>query len=1188
MYLKRLESIGFKSFAERIKIDFVKGVTAIVGPNGSGKSNITDAIRWVLGEQSARSLRGSKMEDIIFQGSDSRNPLNVAEVSLVLDNSNKTLPIDYDEVNVTRRVYRSGVSEFYINKQACRLKDIIDLFMDSGLGREAFSIISQGKVEEILSSKAEERRVIFEEAAGVLKYKHRKQKAEYKLSETEENLSRIKDIIYEIEQQIEPLEEQAKKAKKYLSLKDQLKKQEIALIITEIDHLYKKWKKLNELIEEEQLKEIECKTFIQRKESELEEARKTIQTKDEWIEQLQQKLLRATQQKEHLEGEKRVLLERNKHHVENKSNIQTEIEEEESKVKELKKSLAKEKDNLVELLQLRDQSKEKVKQIKKRLSIDSNELAEKIEEYKADYIELLNEQAANRNEITSITNQLQQLSGQKAHHMDKHNKLKKDMAELEKHKQYRSSDYEEQLAHLDEKMNILEKLNEKLTNEKSHFTTLQQKLTEGYQVLSRLQSRQEFLEEMRDEFQGFYHGVKSVLKAKNQRQLTNIHGAVIELIAVPDDYVTAIETALGAQAQHIVVDNDESARKAIAWLRKSNNGRATFLPLQSIQPRFLQRDVIDRLKKHDGFIGIAADLVETNHEYQKVAKHLMGHTIIARTLKDANDMAKITNRRNRIVTLEGDVVNPGGSISGGAKQKTNQSLFTREKEINELTDKVKAFKIRVSDFEQKVKQKQNELETLENKIAQKEENIEKDKQELQQLLNDNNRLTLEMDSFKKQLDASQKDQQYYVQEEDSLKNKKMTLNQKLKDLQGNITTIQTSINDLTEQETKLSETYEQDQQELHEHQVTLAEYEERLRHQQEKTDGLENSLNDTEHKLMSHWEKLHTLEKLQEETNRSEQLNEQIAAQDKIIQETNIELQDYRSDRMKGMQKIEDEERELREQHKIHQQLVEKVQQTEVKTNRLDVDLKNKLNHLQDTYTITFERAQRNYDQVKDIDQSKQDVAHLKQTMEQLGNVNIGAVEEFERISERYQFLMDQKSDLVEAKQTLYQVIEEMDEVMKKRFDETFTKIKEEFQTVFKALFGGGHAELSMTDPKDLLDTGIDIIAQPPGKKLQHLGLLSGGERALTAIALLFSILRVRPVPFCVLDEVEAALDEANVVRFAKYVKMHSDATQFIVITHRKGTMEEADALYGVTMQESGVSRLISVQLEQTLALVDS
>ncbi|MGM8364168.1 chromosome segregation protein SMC [Virgibacillus sp. W0181] len=1185
MYLKRLESIGFKSFAERIRVEFVPGVTAIVGPNGSGKSNITDAVRWVLGEQSVKSLRGAKMEDIIFQGSDTRKPLNYAEVTLVLDNQDEQLPLDYKEVSVTRRVYRSGDSEFYINKQSCRLKDIVDLFLDSGLGREAFSIISQGKVEEILSSKAEERRVIFEEAAGVLKYKQRKKKATYKLAETEENLHRIEDIVHEIEKQIEPLKRQASTAKEYKRFKEQLKQKEIGLLITEIEQLHSEWQNLLKELEENKWKEIDLKTSIQKMEAKVENERQKLKAKDEHIAELQSSLLITTQQLEQMEGNKKLLHERLKHYSENKAKLQTQQSHARTRIEEVEGEWNSEKAKLEKLRTETKDTKSAIAELELKLTTEQENIKDKIEDMKSDYIEYLNEQAVKRNEKHSLQKEIEQSNMKKSGQGKQSYDLEVEIERKEAFKKDLKAELDILQKDFIDKETEITNFKNDLANKRVYYQQSQTKLHEGNEQIARIKSKKEMLEEMKTDFQGFFFGVKEVLQARRTQRLTNIHGAVIELIDVPEQYIIAIDTALGAQSQHIVVTNDQAARKAIQWLKKEKKGRATFLPLASIKQRSLPMNVAMKIKEHKGIVGIASDLVSS--AYEKLVEHLMGHIIVAKTLKDANEVAALTNRKYRIVTMDGDVVNPGGSMSGGAQKKANQSLFTRDKELQQLTTKLMDYEKRAKQFEAAVQDEKEDIQKLEEIIEAEEQTLSNMQQKVQQVQSNYREMELKIASLNDSLSVFDLEHQQFERNFKKMIERENELAAELQSIEQKLTSTQSTINTLIEQEEKFKESHEQLQETYQMKRIELAEQEERVRHQHEKTIALEKQLTALKEQHESYTKDLNDLINMHQSEKTEEELNENIDNRKLEKDSLTKQIQLQREEQTKRNDWIHDKESELKVIGKQHQQILQTRQQQEVRANRLDVALENRLSHLQMEYEMTYEKAQQTFTKASNPEEEKEYVQQLKKSIERLGTVNLGAIDEYDRISERYTFLTTQQQDLMEAKQTLFTVISEMDEEMEQLFSATFTKIKAEFTTVFNQLFGGGHAELTLTDPSNILDTGVEIVARPPGKKLQSLGLLSGGERALTAIALLFAILRVRPVPFCILDEVEAALDEANVVRFAKYVQLYSDKTQFIVITHRKGTMESADVLYGVTMQESGVSRLVSVRLEETEELIN-
>jgi len=1188
MFLKRLETVGFKSFAERIQVEFVPGVTAVVGPNGSGKSNIIYAIRWVLGEQSARSLRGKKMEDIIFQGSDTRNPLNFAEVSLILNNADEELPIDYHEVNITRRVYRSGESEFFINKQACRLKDIVDLFMDTGLGRESFSIIGQGKIDEILSSKAEERRVIFEEAAGVLKYKHRKNEAQFKLTETEDNLVRVEDIIHEIKQQIEPLKKQAEIAKMYKEKKKDLKNVEVSLLVTEIEQLHSEWKQLLKKIEEDKLEEIKKKTIIQQREAQNVKNRESIQELDKQITTLQDELVHLTEQLEQYEGKRNVLKERLKHLQANKKKLLQDKQLKGERIEQVKQFIQIEQTKLEAVHDKINELTNEKEQIEIELYHGLDTIKEELENKKSDYIDYLNEQAACQNELQMIARQVEQLESRSKNESTYYEEMVQQEAKLSKLHEQLTETITTLTKDILEKENNLRDAKELVHFEKKQLESMQEKLYEGNEQIAKLSSRIEMLEEMKDNFQGFFYGVKEILQAKKTNRLQNIYGAVVDLIHVPTEYMTAIDTILGAQAQYVVVPNDEVARHVIHWLKNENKGRATFLPLQSIEARTISHSTIQQIKQQKGYIGIASDLIQIEEKFEKVAQHLMGNVIVTKSLADANAIAQMTNRRYRVVTLEGDIVFPGGSMSGGAKRKANQSLFTREKELKLLTEKIQRSLKRRDEFVAEMNEKREKISGLDKKITVAEKELHHLENSLKKKQVEHNEIVINLHSITEELKTfqlskrQQNDDYIHLQEEEKRVQKKLeTITSKIKNTDA-------AINQLTKKQQTLQQNEQNAQKRLHELQIFIAEQEERTKSHQERINTLHTQLNELEEEYATIVDQINELLELEQSSNLEQELEEKILECKEERQKTVQMIENKQEKRKQKNTHIDDEEREIRQLYKLHENFVREIQEKEVQANRLDVTLENHLSFLQKEYMITYEKAAQQFERVDNIDKAKEHVDEIKQSMKQLGTVNLGSIEEYERLQERYTFLTEQQQDLVQAKQTLYEVIKEMDQEMTERFMNMFKEIQSSFSTVFKQLFGGGHAELSLTEPDNILETGIEIVARPPGKKLRTLGLLSGGEKALTAIALLFAILRARPVPFCILDEVDATLDEANVIRFGNYLKTFSNETQFVVITHRKGTMEEADALYGVTMQESGVSRLVSVRLEDTSDLVEA
>ena len=1181
MFLKRLDIIGFKSFAQRVSIDFVKGVTAVVGPNGSGKSNITDAIRWVLGEQSVKSLRGAKMEDIIFAGSDGRKPLNYAEVTLTLDNEDQQLPLEYSEVSVTRRVYRSGDSDFYINKQSCRLKDIVDLFMDSGLGREAFSIISQGKVEEILSSKPEERRGIFEEAAGVLKYKNRKKKAEAKLNETQENLNRVDDILFELSSQIEPLKIQASIAKEYIEHKDELEKVEAALLVFEIESLHQKWEQLKQEIVQNVDLEIGLSTEISKEESKQHELQEKLNALDESIDQLQQVLLTVTKNLEKYEGQKELMKERKKNTSSQSDQLKQQIEDITVQLSEIQKLVEIENAHKNTSNQNVKQYNAEITQLENEISSYEGDIEDQIEMIKSDYIELLNNQASINNEKTMLEKQLEQYSVKSSRLDSENEKYIRQREQLNGKKTSLLNDkneFELKLKDLNESLIVNEKKNEKTSEELKEKEEL---LYKAYQYIQQTKSRKETLEELQEDFAGFNQGVKEILKASGTK-LEGIKGAIAQLISTDKQFETAIEIALGAATQQIVVQNDEHARKAIQFLKQQRLGRATFLPMNIVKARSIPDNVIHQLKQYPSFIGVASSLISFSNEYDSVIQNLLGTVLIAEDLKGANELARIVGHRYRFVTLEGDVVNPGGAMTGGAVRTTNSSLIGRQRELEEISAKLKDMQEKTIVVERDVQSLKSIKQTITNEIELLNKAIQQDKQSFVSIMEQLKSIEFEEKNINDALAIYDLEMGSSASDLLKVKDRLVELTSLSTKVKEDILLKEQKINELTERKQNQKEIKDELQSKLTNSKISLAQEIQKLNYSIERIQQFEENsakqkqlLDDTKDKIVFLSSEIMTNENGKEEL-------------EKIISDTRIEfsktseiISKRREQRLAYQTELEDYVQSLREKQRQYKSLSELLKQQEVNSNRLDVELENRLEQLNITYMTTYEAAKMKYTLEMPIEDARKRVKLLKRSIEELGNVNIGAIDEYERVSERHDFLQEQRTDLNEAKITLHSVISEMDEEMTKRFETSFTAIREKFQVVFTQLFGGGRADLVLTDVDNLLLTGVDIVAQPPGKKLQNLGLLSGGERALTAIALLFAILQVRPVPFCVLDEVEAALDEANVARFAKFLKYFSEHTQFIVITHRKGTMEECDVLYGVTMQEYGVSTLVSVRLDE-------
>ncbi|WP_368504035.1 chromosome segregation protein SMC [Alkalihalophilus sp. As8PL] len=1188
MFLKRLEVVGFKSFAEQMNIEFVPGVTAVVGPNGSGKSNISDAVRWVLGEQSAKSLRGSKMEDIIFAGSDSRKRLNYAEVSLILDNEDQHLSIDYSEVSVTRRVYRSGESEYLINKQSCRLKDIIDLFLDSGLGREAYSIIGQGKVEEILSSKAEDRRVIFEEAAGVLKYKTRKVKAEKRLNETQENLIRVEDILHELKAQVEPLQIQASIARDYLEKKEELKEVEIALMVNEIEELNQEWNKEKDKLQGLHQEHEKRHHKLIEMENELQTLRTRSKQLDEELNKAQGELLEVSEELEKNEGKREVLKERKKNAFQNKEQLEKSIlrarGQKETLELELQEKQVKVKQAKAGVQALYEQ----IKTNEKKLKLTEVNVEEELDRLKSDYIEVLNEQASIRNERNYLLEQKRQQSVKQTRLVEENEDLLTSREQMAKKQEEAHKIFLEKEAELEKNVGQFRNSQTKLEQLKARYQKREAKLYEAYQLLQKMQSRAEVLEEMQADFSGFFHGVKEILKARDHK-LEGIVGAVAELTVVPKQYETALEIALGAASQHIVVQSEQHARGAIAFLKQNRLGRATFLPLPVMKERQIPDHLLHSLSQQSSFIGVASDLLSYDSQYERLFSQLLGQVIIARDLEGANALARLANHRYRVVTLEGDVVNPGGSMTGGSIKQKQTPLLGRKRELEELTEKLSKLKETVYSLEKEVKNTKVELTNVEEEMEQFRASGEEARLAYQNAKSFLRELELEANSMEDRFNRYDREQSSFTSEVEKM-------DERLRELSDNEALMKKKVVELENQMKELEQRQKEQQLsketiaiELNKAKIEYAAVNERYLAQKIQTEQVEDRFKELDIEIVDLEDQLNLL--LIEATDRTDgedtissridhnkQRKEVIASKLTHLKKERVEIDDAYIEL----------ESTIKMQQGEHRLIADECRQLEVRVNRLDVELDSRLNHLRNEYELSFEAARASFTLTIEAKQARTKVKLIKLAIEELGSVNIGAIDEYERVRERYDFLIEQQSDLTEAKATLHEVITEMDVEMTKRFEETYLMIQKEFKGVFKELFGGGEADLVLTHADDLLQTGVEIMVRPPGKKLQHLGLLSGGERALTAIALLFAILKVRPVPFCVLDEVEAALDEANVSRFANYLKDFSDSTQFIVITHRKGTMEEADVLYGVTMQESGVSRLVSVRLEETKQLMET
>ncbi|MFT8317164.1 MAG: chromosome segregation protein SMC [Sporolactobacillus sp.] len=1187
MFLKRLDVSGFKSFANKTSIEFVPGVTAVVGPNGSGKSNITEAVRWVLGEQSAKSLRGSKMEDIIFSGSDARKAVNLAEVTLILDNSDHYLSLDYSELSVSRRVYRSGESEYLLNGQNCRLKDVIDLFMDSGLGKEAYSVIGQGKIDEILNSKAEDKRKIFEEASGVLKYKLRKQAAEKQLDDSEDNLNRVEDILHELHSRLGPLEEQAAIAKDYLVKKEELKNTDVALLAYDIRQLHEEWentgKKASHLSERK--KQIELAS-AEREES-FRKNRLQLEQLEKAVDRLQHESAEAGELLEKIIGQKEVMNERRKH-------AKSTLLELKERLSHLREQLANEEQELAvsgtnyqtenkKLRQLRQQLSEK----ERLFSSDPQDMEERIDQLKSQYIEVLNRQAALHNEQRYLSGQQQTLHEKKNRAASGTEDLRRSADAARQKKNELDESCKQKMAMLSELQKTVRVNESQLKQANEHYQQQKTAVEKIDRIIEQVSSRKEILEAMQEDYAGFFQGVKAVLT--HRKDLRGIYGAVAELIHVASAHQLAIETALGGSAQSVIVSDEEAGRRAIQYLRQHKAGRATFLPLTVMRAREIGAAEKRRIEQNPAFIGVAKDLVRTAPLHQPAIAHLLGHVVIASDLAGANQLAKLLNYRYRMVTLEGDVVAPGGAMTGGSVNKNRSGVIGRSSEIETLKGQIREMQSKSSELK-------NAFSRVKNAMAE----LEFERGKLHKSLNAAEESCRKLEGLKAEAEAAEKSSldkyQLLSRENRDFGQEQQTLQKRLTQITKELEQKKRAETELTQEVDRLSSFRKNKdaeksalQNEITDLKVQEAQQSQIALHQKEKwsqekarVEELRSSLSVLQSSIEG------AGSEVGDQIESAEELDEKAAAAKMQKEKLIRQLAEEKERRQKLQLILRTQEKDLESSRKELSEVSGNLERINVALSRMDVQLDHLMNTLREDYELTFEAAQKDYSLASEPEEARKKVKLIKRAIEELGTVNLAAIEDYQNVREREQFLSEQREDLMKARTTLEHVMTEMDQEVIQRFSKTFHQIQLQFRLVFSELFGGGHADLKLIDSEDLLNSGIEIMAEPPGKKMQKLSLLSGGERALTAIALLFAILKVRPVPFCVLDEVEAALDDANVDRYADFLKKFSAETQFIVVTHRHGTMEHADVLYGVTMQESGISRLVSVRLEETEELIQT
>ncbi|WP_251933731.1 chromosome segregation protein SMC [Latilactobacillus sakei] len=1182
MQLKSLVLSGFKSFADKTEINFSDGLTGIVGPNGSGKSNITEAIRWAMGEQSAKSLRGEKMPDIIFAGTDLRPQMNRAEVTLNFDNSDHYLNQELDNVTLTRRLFRNGDSEFYLNQKSCRLKDIVNLFMDSGLGRESFSIISQGRVEAIFNSKPEDRRNIIEEAAGVLKYKQQKKKAQSELDQTDENLSRISDIVYELKGQVEPLKEQSSIAQDYLEQKAQFNALHQQLLVVEIDQLA-----ADQTQYQAQAKTLakalgEIESEIQETNKALADNQQEVATLDQEIETANETLLVKSRLAENLQGQENVSKERASYTDANRQNLVDRIAQLETQSTTAKQQQIALKATYTEKVATLTNLKNELATLKRQASGSEAELKAKIEQIRQDYIDQMQAQTTNRNEQQYLEKALLQTKTQLTRQDSSISETSAQLTQMQADKAAK----EAQVAQLATDYAALEtqlsQLQQQISATQKQYQTEQNNWFQASGILQKAKAKQASLAELNDDYAGFYQGVKAVLKQK--QQLPGLLGAVAELMTVPNDYQQAIELALGAQLQQIVTTDEKTAQQAIDYLKRNRLGRATFLPNNVVKPRTLPSSLVNQLQTEPGFIGIASDLIQFDDAVSPVMMHLMGNLIIATELTEAIKIGRLTGHRYRIVTLAGDILSPGGSMTGGHNNRQNNGgLLARKQTLTDLEQQISKMQLALDQKQTKVQALHQDLAEQQAQLEQQQGAFETAKTHYQTQKNELTLLNERLTQFERQQQATDYQVQQQQQSYDADLKRQGELQAAATEIEAQLTQLKADLDAANEQLQHFDQSQEQIRQQQTALETKLAVAQSEQKNVQEKLTDATQLANDLKQQLETSQQALAALQQADsEDAMTQKERRTQLKATKALIQKLTAELATKRTARETLKATQQTLQANATRVYQLQRNSLAEQEQNAVALNRVKINIDQRLTTLREDYQLSYEAAKSAL-QASDLtnDQLKSKLKLLKLGLADLGTVNLAAIEDYQRVKERYDFLMQQDADLLDAKSQLLASMAEMDAEVEKRFKQTFDQTAAAFEEIFPMMFGGGHASLTLTDPSALLTSGIDIIAQPPGKKLQRLSLLSGGERALTAITLLFAILKVRPVPFCILDEVEASLDEANVDRFGRFMKRYESETQFIVITHRKGTMTQANRLYGVTMAESGISKIVSVSLEE-------
>lgn len=1183
MYLKRLELQGFKSFADKTVLEFMPGITTVIGPNGSGKSNISDSIRWVLGEQSMKSLRGSKSEDIIFAGTQNRKSLGFAEASIVIDNTDGKLPIEYSEVTVTRRIYRNGESGYYINKTPCRLKDVLELFMDTGIGKDGYSIIGQGKIDEILSNKSEDRRAIFEEAAGIVKYRVRKAESEKKLEQTKLNLLRINDILAEIEANIEPLKKQSEKAKKFLDLREELKGIEIGLFLFNIDNYKQKLVEITKDMDIFVAQQQDEETKMQEMQNLKEELKTKIDEITEKIEETQNLGFETSKKQEQINSDINLANERISNNKENYERYLKEIEEVKNRVKELEEEKTQRLEKKLNLSSNREKFAKELEEKEKELEEISKKLSSEEKQIEEQKKKVESNVDSKYEKATQINTQEVNYENLEKREKVVKNEISDTISELDKkrlEKDEISKTFYEIEAKRNEASRKLEAINEKREASIAKSKEYQDKINTLSTELRIKDSKLKFLSDMEKEKEGYIRSVKSLLLDcdKDASLKKGMHGVLANILTVPKEYETAIETVLGQTLQNIVTDTEEDAKKLIEHLRKNNLGRASFLPIASVKGKRVDKLIKNNLS---GVIGIAADLVKVDKKYEEIILNLLGRTVIVDNMETAIILARQNKYSFRIVTLKGDVINPSGAITGGSTTVKTNNIIGRTSQIQELEKDIKKLNKKIEELEQQKEEYEKSQEdvieevmglehimqdteivyaTEKQKVVSIEENITKLenklanlRKELSQIGEDKKNNKEEAEKLQQEIEVLEKENEELQKEITAFSDKNKDTQKYIDDLNFDITNLKISVSSFDESNSSIDEIVARIEQDI----------------QNNKT-SIEN--------------KKQLREKIVEDNKNLEEeilkLNEQIEQMKQEVSTSGEKVEELKKERISKNEELTKTEEEITNKFKIIEDLKAQITKQEVKKSKIEYELEQIINKMWEDYEITPNNVAEEYKKPDNVAETTKRVKHLRDEIRNLGSINVDSIEEYKQTKERYDFMCEQRLDLEDSSSKLKKVIQDMTKIMKEQFEKQFKVINKNFGEVFSELFGGGKAELKLTDEENILECGIDIEAQPPGKKLQNMTLLSGGEKAFTAIALLFAILKINPAPFCVLDEIEAALDDVNVYRFAEYLKKFTQTTQFLVITHRKGTMEAADTVYGITMEENGISKLLSMKLK--------